>query len=119
MNTRRKSLRPSSNEATTCQVYAIRLRRSVLNNQRFVDANPNYRTGYPLVYVGMTSLSLAERHAQHAAGINASTIAGKHMGELAMELVPLRKPTRRTWAMKHERELAAHLRSKGCGVWQA
>ena len=114
-----KTKSPTSNESKTCQVYAIRLRKSVLNNQKFVDANPHYQTGYPLLYIGMTSLPPAERHAQHAAGINASKIAGPHMGDIDMAVVPLRKPTRRTWAMKLERDLATSLRSKGCGIWQA
>ena len=115
-----KTKSPTSNESKTCQVYAIRLRKSVLNNQKFVDANPGYRTGYPLYYVGMTSLDPVERHAQHAGGvINASKIASPHMADLDMSVVTVRKPTLRTWVLKHERQLAQDLRAKGCGVWQA
>lgn len=94
-------------ESRTCQVYAIRLKKSVLNNPKFRAANPNYIAGYPCYYVGMTSLPPHKRFAQHVAGkVNASTLVHAHCGELEMSIVPVRKPTLRTWAMKLERNLA-------------
>ena len=37
---------------------------------------------------------------------------------LRMDLVPNRKPTRRTWAMKLEERLAKDLRARGFGAWK-
>ena len=116
-NPRKKNNR--SNELSSCQVYAIRLLPSVLTNPKFTAANPNYRPGATLYYIGMTSLPPAERLAQHTAGINASQVAHRHLAELDMSVVPIRKPTLRTWALQHERQLATDLRAQGFGVWQA
>lgn len=108
-----------SNELSSCQVYAIRLRPSVLTNPKFTAANPNYKPGANCYYVGMTSLLPAARLAQHQSGINASQVAHRHLDGLDMSVVPVRKPTLRTWAFKHEQQLAKDLRAQGLGVWQA
>jgi hypothetical protein len=109
-----------STESWQCRLYAIRLDPSVLQDPAFLAMNPGYVPGYPLCYVGMTSLTPEERFRQHSGGkINASRIAHQYGRELSMNLVPNRKPTRRTWVLKHERNLARELRAKGYGVWQA
>lgn len=106
-------------EASRCRVYVIELDPSVASDPAFVKANPNHEPGRPCVYVGMTSLDVAERYTQHRTGAkNASRIAG--FGQrLRMDLVPPASPTRRTWAKEREKRLARELRSKGFGVWQA
>jgi predicted GIY-YIG superfamily endonuclease len=101
-------------------VYAIELDPSVMEDPAFRAKNPQWVPGMPLVYVGMTSLSSAEeRFAQHLGGTkNVSRIAHRYGRRLRMDLVPYRKPTRRTRAMKMEQRLAKALRSRGFGAWQ-
>lgn len=110
---------PDPFEATTCVVYAIELDKSVLQDPKFKEKNPNYINGKPCVYIGMTSLDVGERYTQHLSGINSSRIA-KHWGRgLISDLVTPRKPTLRRWAIKQERSTARQLRASGYGVWQA
>ena len=118
-NPRKRTKATRSNELSTCQVYAIRLSPSVLADPKFKAANPGYRPNAACYFIGMSSLPPAERVAQHWAGINASKVAHRHLLALDMAVVPTRKPTLRTWALKHERQLAKDLRAQGLGIWQA
>lgn len=107
-------------ESWFCRLYAILLDPSVLQDPAFLAKNPGYLPGSPLLYLGMTSLTPEERFSQHRGGkVNASRIAHQYGCELSMDIVPDRKPTRRTWVLKQERNFARELRAKGYGVWQA
>lgn len=110
---------PNPFEATNCVVYAIDLDRSVIQDPKFKQANPGYVDGKPCVYIGMTSLDVSERYAQHISGTNSSRIAKQWGRGLLTGVVTPRKPTLRRWAMKHERSTARQLRASGYGVWQA
>jgi hypothetical protein len=108
--------RPSF-ESSNCVVYAIELDPSVLQDPAFAAKNPQLN---PIlcVYIGMTSLSVSERYKQHILGTkNVSRIAHQYGRRLRMDLVPSRKPTRRTWAMKLEAQLAKDLKARGFGTW--
>jgi hypothetical protein len=107
-------------EAWTCILYAIELDLKVLRDRDFLAANPRYRAGMLCLYLGMTSLSAEERFRQHTRGIkNVSRIAHDFGQKLRQDMVPVRKPTRRTWVLKHEKTLAWQLRAQGYGIWQA
>ncbi len=107
-------------EPWTCVVYAIELHLSVLLDSAFLAANPRYVAGMPCFYIGMTSLSPEERYLQHTLGTkNVARIPHIYGRNLHQDIVPQRKPTRRTWAMRYEKTLAWQLRARGFGIWQA
>jgi hypothetical protein len=56
-------------------VYVVELSPDVLNEPRFMKANPTYRLGKPCVYVGMTGLTPDERFDKHKAGIKSNKYA--------------------------------------------
>lgn len=91
-----------------------------MKDPAFAAKNPQWVPGMLLFYVGMTSLSsVEERFAQHLRGTkNVSRIAHQYGRRLRMDLVPIRKPTRRTWALKLEERLAKDLRARGYGAWK-
>lgn len=106
-------------ESWSCIVYAIELDPSVMEDPAFRAKNPQWVPGTPLIYVGMTSLSAWERSEQHLRGTkNVSRIAHQYGRRLRMDLVPCRKPTRRTWALKLEARLTKDLRARGYGAWK-
>jgi hypothetical protein len=106
-------------ESSNCIVYAIELDPSAMEDPAFRAKNPQWIPGMPLVYVGMTSLSAAERCEQHLRGTkNASRIAHQYGRRLRMDLVPTRRPTRRSWAMKLEERLTKDLQARGYGAWK-
>jgi hypothetical protein len=90
-----------------------------MNDPAFAAKNPQWKQGMPCYYIGMTSLSPRERYEQHLLGTkNVSRIAHRYGRRLRMDLVPNRKPTRRTWAMRLEERFARDLRARGFGAWQ-
>jgi len=108
-----------SNELCNCQVYVIELDVSVTSEPSFMARNPKYRQGSPCYYVGMTSLIPEDRYLEHVQGTkNVSHICHQYGRNLRMDLVPSRKPTRRTWAMMMEERLAKDLRARGFGAWK-
>ncbi len=114
---RQPPARPSS-ESWNCIVYAIELDPSVMQDPAFLAKNPQRKANMPCFYVGMTSLSADERSKQHLLGTkNFSRIAHLYGRRLRMDVVPTRKATRRTWAMKMEARLAKDLRAQGFGAW--
>ena len=119
LHMQRLSATPLSSESFNCILYAIELDPSAMEDPAFRAKNPDWIPGMPLVYVGMTSLSAEERCEQHLRGTtNVSRIAHQYGRRLRMDLVPIRKPTRRTWAMKLEARLARDLRARGFGAWK-
>lgn len=115
---RQTHARPSF-ESSNCIVYAIELDPSVMEDPGFLAKNPQRKPNTSCFYIGMTSLSAEERCEQHLRGTkNVSRIAHQYGLSLRMDLVPNRKPTRRSWAMKLEARLARDLRARGFGAWK-
>ena len=102
-------------------VYVIELDPAVWAIRKFQDANPNYvpdKPGKPCVYVGMTALTPEERFAKHLAGWKANRYVRKYGRWLRRRLYTHYNPMTYTAAQAREKELAAHLRRRGFGVWQ-
>lgn len=110
--------RPTSNPSL-CQLYAILLDDSVLQDAKYLAENPAYKAGMPNYYVGATSGKLAKRYRQHRDGKwNSSRIVREYGRELCTGVVLDRKPAPRPRAYIQERACAQRLRALGCGVWQ-
>lgn len=67
-------------------VYVIELDKDVLYESKFKKANPDYVTGKPCVYVGMTGHDPDLRFDQHKSGIKANKYAQKYGLRLARDL---------------------------------
>jgi len=100
-------------------VYVVELSKEVLNEPRFVRANPRYRLGFPCVYVGMTGLMPDARFDKHMAGVQANRYVTKYGLHLLPRLYEMYNPMPYDGARDMEVELAIALREKGYGVWQA
>jgi hypothetical protein len=99
-------------------VYVIELGKDVLNEPKFKKANPNYDSGKPCVYVGMTGHDPDIRFDQHKAGIKANKYAMKYGLRLMPEIYAKLNPMPYTDAKYVEVDLAIRLQSLGYGVWQ-
>ena len=99
-------------------VYIIELENGVLNESKFKKANPNYVTGKPCVYVGMTGLDPDVRFDQHKAGIKTNKYAMKYGMRLLPEIYERLNPMPYGDAQYIEVDLAIRLRESGYGVWQ-
>lgn len=100
-------------------VYVIELSKDVLYEPRFKKSNPDYVTGKPCVYVGMTGLSIDQRFDKHKAGIQANRFVQKYGLRLLPELYAVYNPMPYAGAADMEVELGIGLREAGYGVWQA
>ena len=100
-------------------VYVVELARHVLDEPRFMKANPGYKPGKPCVYVGMTGLDPDERFDKHMAGIRSNRFVRRYGLRLMPELYAVFNPMPYDAARDMEVELAISLRAKGYGVWQA
>ena|SRR4051812_3419786 len=100
-------------------VYVIELSKDVLYEARFRKSNPDYVTGKPCVYVGMTGLNPDLRFDKHKAGIQANKFAQEYGLRLLPELYAVYNPMPYRGASEMEVELAIALREQGYGVWQA
>ena len=100
-------------------VYIIELENGVLNESKFKKANPNYVTGKPCVYVGMTGLDPDVRFDQHKAGIKANKYAMKYGMRLMPEIYEKFNPMPYGDAQYMEVDLAIRHREAGYGVWQS
>ncbi len=100
-------------------VYVIELSKDVLYEARFKKANPDYVTGQPCVYVGMTGLNPDLRFDKHKAGIQANKFAQQFGLRLLPQLYEMYNPMPYDGARDMEVELAIGLREAGYGVWQA
>ena len=100
-------------------VYVIALSLDVLYEPRFKRSNPDYVTGKPCVYVGMTALSPDLRFDKHKAGIQSNRFAQQYGLRLMPELYAVYNPMPYKGASEMEVELAIALREAGYGVWQA
>jgi predicted GIY-YIG superfamily endonuclease len=100
-------------------VYVVELSDQVWNAARFRRANPDYRLGKPLVYVGMTGLDPDLRFDKHKAGIQANSFVRDHGVRLLPALYEKYNPMPYEAAREVEVELGITLRKAGWGVWQA
>lgn len=100
-------------------VYVIALSLDVLYEKRFRKANPDYVSGKPCVYVGMTGLSCDLRFDKHKAGIQANKFVQQYGLRLMPELYAVYNPMPYRGSAEMEVELAIGLREAGYGVWQA
>jgi hypothetical protein len=100
-------------------VYVIELSQDVLREPRFCKANPDYVTGRPCVYVGMTGLHPDLRFDKHKAGIQSNRFVFDYGLRLLPELYECYNPMPYRGAAEMEVELAISLREAGYGVWQA
>jgi hypothetical protein len=100
-------------------VYVIELSRDVLREGKFVRGNPDYQSGKPCVYVGMTGLDPDLRFDKHKAGIQANTYVLRYGLRLLPDLYEAYNPMGYKDAVDMEIELGILLREAGFGVWQA
>ena len=100
-------------------VYVIELAKQVLEERRFVRANPRYQVGKPCVYVGMTGIDPDVRFDKHKAGIQANRYVKLFGLRLLPEIYAAYNPMSYDAARDMEVELAIDLREGGYGVWQA
>ncbi len=100
-------------------VYVIELSKDVLYETRFKKSNPDYITGQPCVYVGMTGLSPDLRFDKHKAGIQSNKFVREYGLRLLPELYAVFNPMPYRGAAEMEVELGISLREAGYGVWQA
>jgi predicted GIY-YIG superfamily endonuclease len=101
------------------KVYVIELSQDVAYEPRFRKANPDYVTGQPCYYVGMTGLDPDLRFDKHKAGIQSNKYAREFGLRLRPDLYAIYNPMPYRGACEMEVELAIALREAGNGVWQA
>lgn len=99
-------------------VYVIELSKDVLDEPGFRKCNPDYRTGKPCVYVGMTGLDPDIRFDKHKAGIQSNRYAKKYGLRLLPDLYEAWNPMSYDDACEREVELGIELREAGFGGWQ-
>ena len=102
----------------THNVYVVRLDEAVLDQNKFREANPQYKPGKPCVYVRMTGLDPDERFQNHKAGYKASRIVKQFGLYLMRKKYEQYNPLPYEEACEKEVALADDLRRKGYGVWQ-
>jgi len=100
-------------------VYVIELARQVLDEPRFMKANPRYQSGKPCVYVGMTGIDPDVRFDKHKAGIQANRYVQRFGLRLLPAIYEAYNPMSYDDARTMEVELAIDLRQGGYAVWQA
>ncbi len=100
-------------------VYVIELSKEVLTESKFKKCNPNYITGKPCVYVGMTGLDTDVRFDKHKAGIQSNRYVKLYGLFLMPDLYEGFNPMNYDEASQMEVEIGIDLRSAGFGVWQA
>lgn len=99
-------------------VYVVRLKKDVLNERKFKEANPDYTEKKGCVYVGMTGLTPLERYRNHKEGHKSNKYVKKYGDGLITARYERLNPMTREEAEKKEVELAEELRELGFAVWQ-
>jgi hypothetical protein len=100
-------------------VYVVELSKDVLFEAKFIKSNPDYVTGMPCVYVGMTGLDPDLRFDNHMAGIRANKFVTRYGLRLMTELFEHLNPMPYGDAQYMEVDLGIQLRVQGYGIWQA
>jgi hypothetical protein len=114
----RMSSSPRKSDPKRFNVYVIGLARDVLNERKFVEANPQFNLRKPCVYVGMTGLTPSVRFLRHRSGIQACRFVRLYGECLKPRLYRRFNPMTYVEAQAMERELARRLRNRGYAVWQ-
>ena len=99
-------------------IYVIELDPIVMNDKKFANANPNYRSGSKCFYVGMTGKSPEERFEQHKRGYKSNRYVKKFGIALRPRYYSHHNPMTYEEAQYMEVEKARRLRNRGYGVWQ-
>ena len=102
------------------RVYVLRLQSRLWEEEpKFRAANPDYREGKPVVYVGSTGKSIEQRVADHLAGGMTSNRFVKTYFKRSMsnEYADLPVCGDRKRAEGLEARKAEELRGRGWGVW--
>ena len=102
---------------STHNIYVIELSQEVLKNRKFKEANPDYISGKPLAYVGMTSRTPEERFEQHKTGYKSARLARKFGVRLKPRQYTTLNPMTYNEAVKMEKLRTKQLRKRGWGVW--
>ena len=102
---------------STHNIYVIELSQEVLKNRKFNEANPDYISGEPLAYVGMTSRTPEERFEQHKAGYKSARSVKKFGLHLKPRQYTALNPMTYDEAVKMEKIKTKQLRKRGWGVW--
>lgn len=98
-------------------VYVIDLKKSVLTNRKFTEANPEYAQRKPCVYVGLTFRTAKERFEQHVEGIRSARIVHRYGKRVRESDCKCLRPMTRARAEKKEAAYAKRLRARGWAVW--
>ena len=102
---------------STHNIYVIGLSQEVLKNRKFKEANPDYISGKPLAYVGMTSRTPEERFEQHKTGYKSARLVRKFGVRLKPRQYTTLNPMTYNEAVKMEKLKTKQLRKRGWGVW--
>ena len=102
---------------STHNIYVIELSHEVLTNKKFREANPDYISGKPLAYVGMTSRTPEERFEQHKTGYKSARLVKKYGIRLKPRQYTALNPMTYNEAIKMEKLKANQLRKRGWGIW--
>jgi hypothetical protein len=102
---------------STHNIYVIELSQEVLENKKFREANPDYISGKPLAYVGMTSRTPEERFKQHKTGYKSARLVRKFGVRLKPRQYTALNPMTYHEAIKMEKLKTKQLRNRGWGVW--
>jgi hypothetical protein len=111
------------------QVYAFQLSKEVLSENNFVNANPNYKEGKLLLYIGETSKTIEERFLQHIDENH--QLAAQFMQSYGLKdfikanwtpnilkVTKINPEKKNAFNSKYfERKIALKLREFGYGVW--
>ena len=100
----------------SCSVYVIALHNDVLLEAKFKKCNPNYVSGKPCVYVGMTGLDIDLRFDKHKAGIQSNRYVLLYGMHLLPDLYEGFNPMTYDEAILMEIDIGIDLRSAGFGV---
>ncbi len=99
-------------------VYVIELGKKVLQEKKFLDANPKHDPEEACFYVGMTGHTPRKRFNQHRANYKANKYVREYGLWLRKRIFNKYNPMTYDDAAKMEVELANRLRAKGHAVWQ-
>lgn len=102
---------------STHNIYVIGLSKEVLENRKFREANPDYISGKPLAYVGMSSRTPEERFKQHKTGYKSARLVKKFGLQLKPKQYSALNPMTYNEALIMEKLKTKQLRNRGWGVW--
>lgn len=100
-------------------VYVVELSKDVLKEHKFMIKNPDYITGKPCLYIGMTGLKVEDRLSKHMNGIKHNVYVLKYGLHLVPELYEKYNPMSFEQALEMEFYLGNKLRELGCACWFA